>query len=235
MKIEIWSDVVCPFCYIGKRVFERALTKLPYNDEIEVVWKSFQLDPSVPENIALNHLEHLAEKKNISTQQASEMFDFVTQRAKEEGLDYNLHQAILTNSFKAHVLIQLAKEKGKGNEIEEVLFKAFFVDAKNIGDNTTLVQLGEEIGLQKDDILAAFDNDKYAYEVKSDIDEARQIGVTGVPFFVLDRKYAISGAQPEEAFLQTIQKAFEEWKTGQENIKLDITEGNSCSVDGECN
>jgi len=235
MKIEIWSDVVCPFCYIGKRVFERALAQLPYSDEIDVVWKSFQLDPTMPTDAAMNHLEHLSEKKNISLAQAREMFDFVTQRAKEEGLNYNLHQSISTNSFRAHVLIQFAKEKGKGDEIEEVLFKAFFIDGKNIGDIHTLVQLGEEIGLNKEEIITIFDNDKYAYEVKSDIEEARQIGVTGVPFFVLDRKYAISGAQPEEAFLQTIQKAFEEWKENQKGKPLNIIEGNSCSVDGECN
>lgn len=234
MKIEIWSDVVCPFCYIGKRVFEKSLAQLDYANELEIEWKSFQLDPTTPETLNLDHVTYLSEKKNMSVEQANEMIDFVTERAKAEGLTYNLHQSIITNSFKAHLLIQFAKQHGKGDEMEESLFKAFFVDAKNIGDKNTLIQLGEEVGLKKEELATIFNNDALAYEVKVDLDEARQIGVTGVPFFVFDRKYAISGAQPIEAFTQTIDKSYKEWKSTQNPTKLEISNGDSCSIDGNC-
>lgn len=234
MKIEIWSDVVCPFCYIGKRVFEKSLAQLDFAIDIEVVWKSFQLDPNTPDHVDSTYLDYLCHKKGISKAQANEMLSFVTARAKEEGLDYQLEKAIITNSFKAQLLIQLAKQHGKGNDMEELLFQAFFTESKNISDVATLIQLGKEVGLGEEQILVALASDELAYEIKSDIDEARHIGVTGVPFFVLDRKYAISGAQPVEAFTQTIKKVYEEWNNGQQVKLNNISQGESCSTDGKC-
>lgn len=235
MKIEIWSDVVCPFCYIGKRVFEKSLANLPFVEDLNIEWKSFQLDPNAPETLNMDHVTYLSEKKNMSLEQANEMIDFVTDRAKAEGLDYNLHKSIITNSFKAHILIQFAKKHGKADEMEESLFKAFFIDGKNIGDIETLTRLGEGIGFSKEQLLPIFTDDDLAYDVKADLAEARKIGVTGVPFFVFDRKYAISGAQPMEAFIQTLEKTYNEWKTTQAPRDLNITDGNSCSTDGHCN
>ena len=234
MKIEIWSDVMCPFCYIGKRNFETALAQFPDKEHIEVVWKSFQLDPTMPEVANETQEEYLVKRKGMSVEQVKGMLENVTQSAKQVGLDYHLDKSVVVNSQKAHRLIQFAKTKGLGDEVEERLFKAFFTEGKSIADIETLTQLGKEIGLDETELQTAFTDDKYAYLVKQDIQEARQIGVRGVPFFVIDRKYAISGAQPAEAFLQNLEKAFPEWRKLNPESPLEITEGQSCTTDGKC-
>lgn len=234
MKIEIWSDVMCPFCYIGKRHFEEALEKLEYKDQIEVIWKSYQLDASIPEIVNDTYAGYLSKKRNVSETQGKEMLAAVTASAKQAGLDYHFDKTVMTNSFKAHSLIQFAKSKGKGDEMEERLFKAFFTEGKNVSDLDTLTQLAKEIGLNENEISTAFTDDTYAYQVKNDINEAIELGVTGVPFFVLDRKYGISGAQPTEVFTTTIEKAFEGWSKNQTKTNLDISNGQSCSIDGQC-
>ncbi|MBD1426968.1 DsbA family oxidoreductase [Sphingobacterium arenae] len=234
MKIEIWSDVMCPFCYIGKRNFETALAQFPDKEHIEVVWKSFQLDPTIPEVANETQEEYLVKRKGMSVEQVKGMLENVTQSAKQVGLDYHLDRSVVVNSQKAHQLIQFAKTKGLGDEVEERLFKAFFTEGKSIADIETLTQLGKEIGLDETELQTAFTDDKYAYLVKQDIQEARQIGVRGVPFFVIDRKYAISGAQPAEAFLQNLEKAFPEWRKLNPESQFEITEGQSCTTDGKC-
>jgi len=234
MKIEIWSDVMCPFCYIGKRNFETALAQFPDKEHIEVVWKSFQLDPTMPEVANETQEEYLVKRKGMSVEQVKGMLENVTQSAKQVGLDYHLDKSVVVNSQKAHRLIQFAKTKGLGDEVEERLFKAFFTEGKSIADIETLTQLGKEIGLDETELQTAFTDDKYAYLVKQDIQEARQIGVRGVPFFVIDRKYAISGAQPAEAFLQNLEKAFPEWRKLNPESQFEITEGQSCTTDGKC-
>src|SRR5690554_5222651 len=212
MKIEIWSDVMCPFCYIGKRNFETALAQFNEKDQVEVVWKSFQLDPSVPEVAEESQQDYLVKRKGMSAAQVKSMLDNVTQMAKNAGLEYHMDQSVMVNSFKAHRLIQLAKEKDLGNEAEERLFSAFFTEGLNVADKDTLVQLGKEIGIDEASILQALQEEKYAELIHSDIEEAQALGVRGVPFFVFDRKYGVSGAQPPEQFLQTLDKSFSEWK-----------------------
>ena len=212
MKIEIWSDVMCPFCYIGKRNFETALAQFNEKDQVEVVWKSFQLDPSVPEVAEESQQDYLVKRKGMSASQVKSMLDNLTQMAKNAGLEYHLDQSVMVNSFKAHRLIQLAKEKGLGNEAEESLFRAFFTDGLNVADTDTLIRLGKEIGLDEESIRGALEDDKYAELINSDIEEARALGVRGVPFFVFDRKYGVYGAQPPEQFLQTLEKSFSEWE-----------------------
>ena len=234
MKIEIWSDVMCPFCYIGKRNLETALAQFPARDQIQIEWKSYQLDPTMPENVQDSYTGYLSKKRNVSEAQGNEMLASVTISAQQVGLDYHFDKSIMTNSFKAHVLIQFAKSKNKGDQMEERLFKAFFTNGENISDVTTLIRLGVEIGLEESELAEAFTSDIFAYAVKSDIQEAQNIGVTGVPFFVFDRKYAVSGAQPTEAFLETLTKSFNEWRKNNPETKLEITEGNSCSIDGKC-
>lgn len=234
MKIEIWSDVMCPFCYIGKRNFETALAQFPEKEHIEVVWKSFQLDPTIPEVANETQEEYLVKRKAMSIEQVKGMLENVTQSAKDAGLEYHLDKSIMVNSQKAHQLIQFAKTKGLGDEAEERLFKAFFTEGKSIADIKTLTQLGKEIGLDETELQTAFTDDKYAYLVNQDIQEAQQIGVRGVPFFVIDRKYAVSGAQPAEAFLQTLEKAFPEWRKLNPESQFEITKGQSCTTDGKC-
>lgn len=217
MKIEIWSDIMCPFCYIGKRKFEIALDQFENKDQVEIVWKSFQLNPDMKTEPQKNINDYLAEVKGWSIEQAKEMNDRVTGIAKAVGLNYDLGKAIVANSFDAHRLIQLAKTHGKGDAAEERLFKAYFMEGKNIADHSKLVSLGLEVGLEPTEVQKMLASNNYAAEVKNDIIEAQRIGVSGVPFFVIDHKYGISGAQESETFLQALNQAWAEQKTTNTN------------------
>ncbi|MBS7253724.1 DsbA family oxidoreductase [Flavobacterium branchiicola] len=204
MKIEIWSDIMCPFCYIGKRQLETALEQFP-NEEIEIEWKSFQLDPTITPQSGKDVYTFLAERKGMSVEQSKEMHKGVTERAKSVGLDYNFDKAIISNSFTAHRVIQLAKTKKLGDKMEEIFFKAYFTDGRDLNNGPTLIELAEQAGLNKEEVLNVLtDENLFSKEVEHDIQEAQEIGVQGVPFFVFDRKYAVSGAQPVEAFVNTI-------------------------------
>jgi len=234
MKIEIWSDIMCPFCYIGKRNFEAALEQFADKDKVEVEWKSFQLDPTIPEVAEESQEDYLVKRKGMSKEQVQGMLANVTQMAKQVGLEYHLDKSVMVNSQKAHQLIQFAKTKSLGDQIEERLFKAFFTEGKNIADIETLTQLGVDVGLEKDELQAAFTDDQYRYQMSQDIQEGQQLGVRGVPFFVFDRKYGISGAQPSEAFLDTLSKSFTEWKAANPEVKLQMSQGQSCDTQGDC-
>lgn len=217
MKVEIWSDVMCPFCFIGKRRFEKALEKFPHKEDVEVVWKSFQLNPDMKTQPGKNINEYLAEVKGWSIDQAREMNDRVTAMAREEGLHYNFDRAIVANSFDAHRLVQLAKEKGKGDEMEEALFHAYFEEGKNIADSTTLIDLAAGIGLAKQEVGELLSGQSYSEQVDADIYEAQQIGVRGVPYFVLNDRYAVSGAQATDTFAGALEKAYGEWEKEHRN------------------
>lgn len=206
MKIEIWSDIMCPFCYIGKRQLETALQQFPDKD-FEIEWKSFQLDPTITPEPGKDVYTYLAERKGMTVEQSKEMHKGVAERAKSVGLEYNFDKAVISNSLEAHRIIQLAKTKKLGDEIEEIFFKAYFTEGRDLNDGPTLIELAEKAGLDKNDVLEVLKSDNlYLKEVEHDIEEAQQIGVQGVPFFVFDRKYAVSGAQPVEAFVQTIKE-----------------------------
>jgi len=234
MKVEIWSDVMCPFCYIGKRRFEDALKNSEHKDEIQVEWKSFQLNPDMKTDPSVNIDQYLARVKGWSLEQAKDMNAHVTAMAAEAGLTYNFDRAIVANSFKAHRFTHLAKKHGLGDAAEEQLFKAYFTDGKNTDDINVLIELGTAIGLNAGEIKQTLESDAYADEVRHDIYEAQQLGIRGVPFFVMNRKYGVSGAQEVPVFEQTTDKAFAEWR--QENPKpvLDVIEGDSCGPDGNC-
>jgi len=229
MKVEIWSDVMCPFCYIGKRRFEDALQQFEHQDEVEIEWKSFQLNPDMETNPTLNISRYLADVKGWTLEYAQQMNAHVTGMAAEVGLTYNFDRAVLANSFNAHRFSHLAKKYGLGDAAEEQLFKAYFTDGRNIDDNDTLAELGAQIGLNKDEVLAMLTSDLYANDVKHDIAAAQQLGIRGVPFFVMDGKYGVSGAQPVATFSQTLQKAYSEFKPA-----LDVIEGPTCGPDGDC-
>ncbi len=235
MKIEIWSDIMCPFCYIGKRKFEKALTQFSKKEKIEVEWKSFQLNPDIKTDPNVNTTEWLSRHLGINAQQASMMNQQVTERAQLDGLTYNMDKTVLANTFNAHRFIHFAKKYGKQDEAEEVLFRSYFTDGENIDDFSLLITLGKEIGLNELLLKQALENNLFSDEVKFDINEANHLGVRGVPFFVFNRKYAISGAQDSDHILTTIEKSFEEWEKDNSAIKLTITEGESCNTKGECN
>jgi predicted DsbA family dithiol-disulfide isomerase len=206
MKIEIWSDIMCPFCYIGKRQLETALVEFPEND-FEIEWKSFQLDPSITPQSGKDVYTFLAERKGMSLEQSKEIHQGVVERAKSVGLEYHFDKAIISNSLTAHRIIQLAKSKKLGDEMEEIFFKAYFTQGRDLNDGPTLVELAVKAGLDQTQVLEVLkDENSFLNEVQNDITEAQQIGVQGVPFFVFDRKYAVSGAQPVEAFVNTIRE-----------------------------
>lgn len=233
MKVDIWSDVRCPFCYIGKRKFENALEKFPHKNEIEVNWHSFELDPSLETNTGVSAIEHISEIKGISKVQAEGMHEHVINVAKEIGLDFDFEKSVVANSFNAHRLIQFAKTKGLANDAEEALFKAHFVEGKNIDDDETLIETGVSIGLDGNEVKKILTSDAFAKEVKQDEMQAQSIGINGVPFFVLNNKYAVSGAQSPDIFWDALEQTWEEIK--KEKQPLIITEGETCSADGNCN
>lgn len=235
MKVEIWSDVMCPFCYIGKRRFEDALQHFENKDQVEVEWKSFQLNPDIETDPSISVNQYLADKKGWTIDHARQMNDHVTKMAAEAGLTYHLEKAVVANSFKAHRFSHFAKQRGLGIEAEEALFKAYFTDSKNIDDNNVLIELGRSIGLDEAEVKQVLESDAYATDVKHDIDTAQYFGIQGVPFFVLNNKYAVSGAQAVPVFEQTLQKAFTEWQQENPKPKLEVIEGESCSPDGDCN
>lgn len=234
MQVEIWSDVMCPFCYIGKRKFEKALGEFKDANQIEVNWKSFQLNPEMKTLPGKNIVEYLAEIKGWSMEQSTRMHAQVTSSAKEVGLDYHFDKAVVANSFDAHRLIQLAKSKGLGDRAEEILFRSYFTEGKNIADHSTLIEIGELIGLHLADIKDMLTSDQYTQEVQQDLYEAQQVGVRGVPFFVFGGKYAVSGAQPSTVFLEVIQKSFDEWKNLPANSPVKLAEAESCDIEGNC-
>ncbi|MDR6545534.1 putative DsbA family dithiol-disulfide isomerase [Chryseobacterium rhizosphaerae] len=230
MKIEIWSDVMCPFCYIGKNNFEEALNKLPFKDEVQVEWKSFQLDPSLDPKQTQNTIEYFREKKGFPEAQATQMISQVAQMGKGAGIDFNFEKALITNTFSAHKLLHLAKKYNKSNEMEEALFIAHFIDGKNVGDPEVLVSLAESLDLDKEEARQAVTTDQWNNEVNQDILEARNNGVSGVPFFVLNGKYAVSGAQPVEAFEEALQQTYKETVSPFKDISG--SSGASCDADG---
>jgi protein disulfide-isomerase len=236
MKVEVWSDIMCPFCYIGKRHYEAAIQQFADSNRIEIEWKSFQLDPSIPKNPENknNVYKYLADRKGMSEAQSRKMHDNVVEMAKQAGLNYNFDKAVIANSFDAHKMIQLAKTKGLGDEAEERLFRAYFIEGMDFGDAATLVKIGQEIGLQANDIEAALVSEELAKKVNADVAEAAQLGIQGVPFFVFNRKYAVSGAQPTEAFLQTLEKSFAEWEKANPKSAFEVIEGPVCKPDGKC-
>jgi predicted DsbA family dithiol-disulfide isomerase len=210
MKIEIWSDIMCPFCYIGKRKLEKALEQFAHKDKVEVEWKSYQLAPDLQTNTKQNVFEYLAQQKGWTLEYSKEMHKNVSSMANEAGLHYNFDKAIPANSFNAHRLLHLALKYNVQNEVKEQLFAAYFLDGKNIDDVNTLIEIGNNFGIQADEIKDLVNSQKLTDEVEQDIIEARQIGVRGVPFFLVDRKYALSGAQPTDVFTGFLEKAWQE-------------------------
>ena len=217
MKVEIWSDVVCPFCYIGKRRFEKALEKFEHKDEVEVVWHSFELDPEREYVPGKTIHQMLAEKKGWTLEQAKEMNDRVSRMAKEVGLTYDFDKAVPANTFNAHRIAHLAAKHKVQARMEELLFSSYFTKGLNIDSEETLAELANEAGINRQEAERVLQSDEYALAVRGDEAEAGQLGITGVPFFVFNRKYAVSGAQAEGIFLQTLNAL---WKEGDKTGKV---------------
>lgn len=232
LKIQIWSDIMCPFCYIGKRRLEEALTLFEHKNSVAIEWKSFELDASFVPTPEDNLIEHLAEKYRKDSDWAQNMLANMTQNAKTARLDFHFKKAILANSHNAHRLLHLAKKQHLANELKESLLKAYLTDGKDLNDLNTLSELGIQAGLEASAVAQVLNSNDFSQDVKQDIQQANSIGVQGVPFFVFENKYAISGAQPASVFLQTLEKV---WQEGQFNSKLTLlhtTAENSCDING---
>ncbi|MFB5087438.1 DsbA family oxidoreductase [Psychrobacillus sp. PGGUH221] len=210
MKIEVWSDFVCPFCYIGKRRLEEALEQAGYASQAEVEFKSFELDPNSPKISDQSMYEVLAEKYGSTVEAAKGMTSQVVEQAKTVGLDYNFDKMKPANTLDAHRLVKWATEQGKAAEANELLLHSYFIEGKEIGKHEVLLDLIDSLGLPRDEAEEVLNSNKYLTEVRLDIAKAGQIGVRGVPFFVLNDKYAISGAQPLETFVGALNKVAEE-------------------------
>ena len=212
LKVEVWSDVVCPWCYIGKRRFEAALARFAHHGEVELVWRSFELDVSAPPSAAEQgtYAQRLASKYRCSVVEAQVMIDNMTATAAEEGLDFRFDLARPGNTFDAHRLLHLALEHGQQDALKERLDRATFTEGSPASDHAALRALAVEVGLPNPEVDAVLASDQYADAVHADEAQARAYGISGVPFFVVDGKYGISGAQPADVVVQALEQDWSE-------------------------
>lgn len=206
MKIEIWSDYVCPFCYIGKRNLEIALEQTGTNKDVEIVFKSFELNPNAHKHYEKNINQLIADKYGMTIERAAETNNRIINTAKVVGLEYNFDNLQPTNTFDAHRLSHYAKAEGKLNEYTEALMKSYFTESLNISDFSVLISIADTVGLNKEDAERILKSSDYSAEVRREESDAYNIGVTGVPYFLFDEKEKVNGAQPVEAFVQVINK-----------------------------
>ena len=208
--VEIWSDVVCPWCYIGKRRFEAALARFEHRDEVEVRWRSLELNPAAATTGDTGLAEHLAVKYQVSPADAEAMIARITATANGEGLVYHLEDARPTGTFDAHRLLHLAADRGCQDELKERLLAAYCIEGRHVGDPGTLVELAAEVGLDADETRRVLDGDAYGAAVRADEAEGHQLGLTGVPFFAVDRRVAAAGAHPADNLLELLRSAWSE-------------------------
>jgi predicted DsbA family dithiol-disulfide isomerase len=232
IQVEIWSDILCPFCYLGKRRLEKALAKFPHANEVEVKWRSFELDPNAKPTPGVSQYAMLASKYGKPEEWARQMSANMAQSATEEGLTFDFDRAVPANSLRAHRLVHLAEQHGQQDAAKERLFKAYLEQGLDINDVPTLARIGSELGLPAAEVEQLLASDAFEQEVRHDEYQARQIGVRGVPYFVFDDKYAVSGAQPTELFQEVLEKVWEEARP--QPVQLAGSEGASCDINGNC-
>lgn len=230
LNLQVWSDIVCPWCYVGKRRLEAALARFPGREHVHITWRSFELDTSAPKiRDKQPYAERLAKKYGSTPEQAQGMIDRMVGVAKAEGLDFDFARAQPGNTFDAHRLLHLAHERNVQGALKERLFRAYLCEGEAISDHETLVRLAGEVGLNADEAQAVLSTDQYAREVRADEAQARAIGIDGVPFFVLAERYAVAGAQPAELLASALEKA---WSELPDIERLEVAEGAVCGPDG---
>jgi predicted DsbA family dithiol-disulfide isomerase len=235
MLVEIWSDIVCPWCYIGKRRFESAVARFEHADAVEVRWRSFELDPHAPFRRDGNMAEHLAAKYGMTVTEAEERLESLNRMAADEGLDYDLARTKGGNTFAAHRLLHLAYEKDSdtGAAVKEALLRAYFVDLLPVSEPEVLTEIGVAAGLDRAEVAQLLESDRFAGEVRRDEAEAAALGCTGVPFFVFDRAFAVPGAQDADTFLATLRRAWQRSHPAMEKVgvaQAGICMDDSCSI-----
>lgn len=232
MKVEIWSDIVCPFCYIGKRNLEKALAETNMVASTEILWRSFELDPEAITNTEVSIYQHLAKRKGWTLEYSKQMHGHVAAMAKDAGLDYNFDNAFPVNSLRAHRLLHLALKRGVQDEFKELLFKAHFTQGKNVDDFAILTELANQAGLSNSEIKEILNSDRFADDVRKDVARAREAGVRGVPYFVFNEHYAVAGAQPPEVLIRIIEEI--KSKTGKKDVNPASQTPDLCEPDGNC-
>jgi predicted DsbA family dithiol-disulfide isomerase len=232
LRVDVWSDIACPWCYVGKRRLEAALAAFPHADEVEVVWRAFELDPSAPRerDRSTGYAERLATKYRTSVGEADAMIARMTDVARADGLDFRFDRIRPGNTFDAHRVLQLASERGRQDAVKERFLRAYMTEGEPIGDPETLVRLASEAGLDADEVRATLASDAYAREVREEESDAAELGIHGVPFFVLGGKYAVSGAQPAETMRLALEKAWRELVADEPPVVF--AEGAVCGPDG---
>jgi predicted DsbA family dithiol-disulfide isomerase len=227
VDVEIWSDIACPWCYIGKRRFEAAFASFEHRDEVRVTWRSFELDPHAPRERSGDRAAHLAEKYGTSREQAEEMQRHMTEVARAEGLDFRFEAARSGNTFDAHRLLHLAAANGAQGALKERLLRAYLTEGELIADPAALERLALEVGLSGDDVREVLAGDRYSAEVRADERTATSLGISAVPFFVVDRSLGASGAQPPDVLAELLRRA----RAARPLAPVSAT-GESCTVDG---
>jgi predicted DsbA family dithiol-disulfide isomerase len=227
VDVEIWSDIACPWCYIGKRRFEAALARFEHRDEVRVTWRSFELDPAAPRERQGDRVARIAEKYGIPVERARQMDQQVADAAAAEGLDFRLDIARSGATFDAHRVIHLAHEHGLQDAMKEHLLRAYFTEGELVGDHETLVRLAVEVGLEEDGVRELLVGDRYAEQVRDDERTAGRLGISAVPTFVVDRTLGASGAHPPEALLGLLEQGW----ANRSPVSV-VAGGESCGVDG---
>lgn len=230
LHIDIWSDIACPWCYVGKRRLESALARFPQRGSVEIVWRSFELDPSAPrsQDTSVSYAARLARKYGSTVQQAEGMIARMVDVARADGVAMDFRNIRPGNTFDAHRVLHLAAGQGKQDAVKERFFKAYLCEGQPIGDPETLVRLAAETGLDEEQVRAALASDSHAAEVRADEQEARELGISGVPFFVLAGRYAVSGAQPADLLLRALTQAW----TDVSAKPVPLAEGAACGPEG---
>ena len=241
LRIDVWSDIACPWCHVGKRRLEAALARFPQRDRVEIVWRAFELDPSAPRapgsdgaprSANGSYAKRLARKYGKSVGQAEAMVANMTAIASRDGLDFHFEHIQPGNTFDAHRLVHLALDRGKQDAVKERLFKAYLSEGESMGDVEALVRLGAEAGLDADEVRGMLAGDAYANDVRADEAQAARLAISGVPFFVFNGRFAVSGAQPSELFDQALAQAWSELVEEPDAAAETFAEGAVCGPDG---
>ncbi|SFS74984.1 protein disulfide-isomerase [Porphyromonadaceae bacterium NLAE-zl-C104] len=238
MKIEVWTDIMCPYCHIGKIHYEKALRQFDHADEVILEWKAYQLNPNLPDKgKGIPVKQYLTDMAGYSEENVDNMFAGIRRLADGAGIPFALPNAIAANTRDAHRLIKLAAEKKLDSVVLGKLSKAYFEEAKDYSDWELLVSIGKEAGLEEEEIRRMLDSSDYLYEIKQDMQEAANLGFDTVPTFLMDRRQAIIGSEPVDLFVKVLNKAYSDWKNRTEKEAAsvpEVTKGKSCNADGMC-
>lgn len=237
MKIEIWSDIACPYCYIGKRRFENVLNQFEHKDQIEVVWRSYELDPSLPKSpLGISHYAYHAKGQNRTEDDVKKTTQQIEQLGQAIGLEYNFDKIVTTNTSDALRLVKIAKKYGKADDAEELLLKAYFTDGKSVSDRNVLLDIARELNISTDEVNDTLDSDLFVQEIKDDIEFSEtQLKLNYIPFYLFNQKDIIQGVIEDSTYLDVLRKSFDDWKkNGTGSNDGDTISGKACSIDGVC-